>query len=186
MFLRSVIIIALLIVLTITSTVLIFVFPERGEWKPKIERIVDYHPKETQVVSFSRHACFGPCPVFDFYVFPDDSFVFIGHRYVKKKGAYRGKLFDGAFVSLINLLDNNDFLKLARIGRLTNDRKGDVFKCGLYSTDGPVITVATQLQGSMLSFTYDTGCTLFAEESTVKHIIDEFERVASMNVDKLF
>ena len=186
MFLRSVIIIALLIVLTITSSVLIFIFPESNEWKPKIERIVDFHPKEAQVVSFSRHACFGSCPVFDFYVFPDDSFVFIGHQHVKKLGAYRGQLFDGAFVSLINLLDNNNFLKLVRIGHFTESRKEDGFKCGLYGTDASAITVATQLQGSKLSFTYNTGCTLFAEESTVKHIIDEFERVASMNVDELF
>ena len=186
MFLRSVIIIALLIVLTLTSSILIFMFPETNEWKPKIERIVDSHPTEAQVVSFTRHGCYGSCPSYDFYVFPDDSFVFIGHKYVTKLGAYRGKLFEGAFDSLINLLDNNDFLRLARIGHFTHRRTEDEFKCGLYSTDGPSITIATQLQGAQLSFTYDTGCTLFLEEKTVNHIIDEFERVVARNVDELF
>ena len=152
------------------------------QWQPKIERMVSDSPTKAQVVSFSQGACYGSCPVFDFYIFPDDNFVFIGHVHVKKLGAYRGILEKGTYKSLINLIDNNNFLKLSRIGYFGKSHsKKTHFKCGSYSTDQSTVSIGIQLQEVELKVTHNLGCSDFPEEQVVLDMFTRFEQVVVLN-----
>ncbi|MBQ4864840.1 hypothetical protein J8L98_24475, partial [Pseudoalteromonas sp. MMG013] len=139
-------------------------------------------PTKAQVVSFSRGACYGTCPVYDFYIFPDDNFVFIGHAHVTKMGAYRGTLEQGTFKSLINLVDNNNFLKLSRTGYFGNSHSKDAtFKCGSYKTDHSSVSIGVQLQEVELTVTHNLGCSDFSEEQVIVNMFTKFEQVVVLN-----
>jgi hypothetical protein len=152
------------------------------QWQPKIERMVADSPTKAQVISFSRGACYGTCPVYDFYIFPDDNFVFIGHAHVIKIGAYRGALEKGTYKSLINLVDNNNFLKLSRIGYFGNSHsKEATFKCGSYKTDHSTVSIGIQLQEAELKVTHNLGCSDFPEEQVIVNMFSKFEQVVVLN-----
>ncbi|MGR6501940.1 DUF6438 domain-containing protein [Shewanella sp. Koi 1] len=139
-------------------------------------------PTKAQVVPFSRGACYGTCPIYDFYIFPDDNFVFIGRAHVKKMGAYRGALEAGTFKSLINLVDNNNFLKLSRIGYYgKSNSEGATFKCGSYETDHPTVSIGVQLQETELTVAHNLGCSNFPDEQVLLKMFATFEQVVVLN-----
>ncbi|WP_305551135.1 DUF6438 domain-containing protein [Rheinheimera sp.] len=160
----------------------IFGCSDTEQWEPRIERMVADAPTEAQALSFSRGACYGTCPVYDFYIFPDDNFVFIGRAHVKKMGAYRGTLEKGTFQSLVNLVDNNNFLKLSRTGYFGNSHSADAtFKCGLYKTDHPSVSIGVQVQESKLTVTHNLGCSDFPDEQVIVKMFSKFEQVVILN-----
>lgn len=169
-------------VIYLAALTLLFGCSDAEQWQPKIERMVADSPTKAQVVSFSRGACYGSCPIYDFYIFPDDNFVFIGRAHVKKIGAYRGVLEKGTFQSLVNLVDNNNFLKLSRIGYFGESHSEDAtFKCGLYKTDQPTVSIGVQLQESELSVTHNLGCLDFPDEQVLVKMFSDFEQVVVLN-----
>ena len=161
---------------------LLFGCSDTEQWQPQIERMVADSPTKAQVVSFRRGACYGTCPVYDFYIFPDDNFVFIGRAHVDKIGAYRGTLEAGTFQSLINLVDNNNFLKLSRIGYFgKSNSESATFKCGSYETDHPTVSIGVQLQEMELTVAHNLGCSDFPDEQVLLKMFATFEQVVVLN-----
>ncbi len=57
-----------------------------------------------EVIQLSQGPCLGTCPVFDFYIFPDGRYIFVGKEYVFRRGVWRGKSRPDTFVKMSGMI----------------------------------------------------------------------------------
>lgn len=66
----------------------------------------------TDRIEISEGACFGPCPIYELTVSPDDRYILNGQRYTRINGVSEGELASGTYDLMIDLLDRADFSDL--------------------------------------------------------------------------
>jgi Domain of unknown function (DUF6438) len=63
------------------------------------------------IFTLEKTACYGTCPIFKVIVFDNDSLVFDGEEYVKKKGQYSKSLSKGTVAKLIKQFNEVNFFQ---------------------------------------------------------------------------
>ncbi|HBI40101.1 MAG TPA: hypothetical protein DDY16_04050 [Tenacibaculum sp.] len=71
--------------------------------------------EENILISLSKTACFGDCPVYEVSIEKDGKLIFNGRKYVKEKGIHIFSLEANQLKNLKNLLDKNNFKNFKKI-----------------------------------------------------------------------
>jgi hypothetical protein len=99
------------------------------------------------VVTLSRTACFGTCPVYTLKIFEDGSVVYEGREFVKKKGEVRGQIRKKAVEDLVT-----EFMKIDYLGI-----KGNL-ECREWATDMPSAMTSLSWKGQTNAVKHYHGC----------------------------
>ncbi|CAL2101793.1 conserved protein of unknown function [Tenacibaculum sp. 190130A14a] len=66
---------------------------------------------QNRLISIKKTACFGDCPVYDFYINKDGKAFFNGREHVLKSGKHEFELSEKELKSLLDKIENSDFSK---------------------------------------------------------------------------
>ncbi|PIP81065.1 MAG: hypothetical protein COW84_01845 [Gammaproteobacteria bacterium CG22_combo_CG10-13_8_21_14_all_40_8] len=115
-------------------------------------------PAKAEVFQLSTFPCFGACPQYDFYVFSDNSYLFIGNKFVNHLGFYKGQFTQNEYQSLLNILKKFDF------SNFQDHYRGGDKQCTQMMTDHPSIELKLQSTELNKEIHHYLGCKGFEKE----------------------
>jgi Domain of unknown function (DUF6438) len=124
--------------------------------------------KNLGVIRTSTAACLGECPVYTFYLFADDTYIFDGREFTRSDRITSGTLVSGAFAGLIGLMEAkrfDDFEEHYGWGS-----REAMKACEMLSTDAPSTTILVHTAGLSKSVHVNWGCVGFFREGELRAI----------------
>ncbi len=130
----------------------------------------------SEVFHYAEGECYGPCPVFDIYVFPDGLVLYRGHGTVGRPqrpmrvGDALFKRDAGLYGRLLERLEAADFDSF-----LDDYGEIDQSMCGSYHTDARHYVVDKISRDQRKIVILDNACTKFTDEKRLRKLISDLQ-----------
>jgi hypothetical protein len=121
---------------------------------------------KTEVITMTRGACFGTCPIYKVAIASDGTVTFDGANFVKVKGTATGTIKPEDFNKLVS-----EFEKI-KFSSLDDEYVPGSRNCGPAATDLPYVRTSIQMKGKTKSVSHYQGCL----NSTVVHALFDLDR----------
>lgn len=116
-----------------------------------------------EVLTFSRHECFGSCPIYSVDVYSDGLMIFKGKRFISFIGSKRIQLDPNLYISLKTSIKD------------ATKEPIDYFDCENFITDNPTVTVSLLETNGYLSASHNYGCTGYKGEDRLLKLVDKIQ-----------
>lgn len=166
----------------------VFLFTLHLSTLPATAQDVAAENQSKSYIHISLDPCYGPCPVYEIFAFPDDRIVFRGHSFTKLVGLETDIRQAGFYRELTDNLEKHQFWSMNdNYGDLEgidypDDRKAVEEACAEYWTDNPAIQISVRTAEKSKSITYYFGCKGFDDEQALIALIESTLKI--LDADK--